>query len=103
MTYINAFTSYMDESPEFSPAAVGKRILGIRLSHGLSQSQLAQKCGFSVTALSGWENGRQRPSIALASRICDVFNVTTDYLLRGKTEYLAHTVFMQLHGDEPKT
>ncbi len=90
----------MNDVKEYDPRQVGARILTVREAHGLSQSKLAGKCGFSVTALSGWENGRVRPSIAFASEICDVFGLTLDYLLRGKTETLKHATFLHLQQAE---
>ena len=81
---------------EYHPKRVGERLLGVRRAHGLSQSKFADLCDVSVAALSHWEQGRQRPSIAAANRICDVFSLTLDYLLRGKADTLAHSVFLQL-------
>lgn len=77
---------------EYIPDRVGKRIRSARQAHGLSQSELARKCGFSVTALSNWENGRQRPSIAFAENIIDEFDLTLDYLLLGRMATLRHSV-----------
>ena len=90
----------MNDLDIYHPQRVGARILAVRKAHGLSQSAFASKCGFSVTALSGWENGRGRPTIAFASAICDVFGLTLDYLLRGKAETLTHSVFLHLQQNE---
>ena len=85
---------------EYAPERVGKRIRLVRKSHGLSQSELARKCGFSVTALSNWENGRQRPSIAFAANIIDEFDLTLDYLYMGRMHTLRHGVATRLIDTE---
>ncbi len=86
--------------PPWSPISVGERIRHVRHVHGLSQSELARKCGFSVTALSGWENGRVRPSIGFAANIIDEFDLTLDYLLLGRMATLRHSVAVHLNEGE---
>ena len=86
----------MEEQREYDPRRVGVRIFEARTAHQLSQSELASRCGFSVTALSNWENGRQRPSIAAAKKIVDLFDLTLDYLLLGRTATLRHSVAQHL-------
>jgi len=78
------------------PRVVGRRILDARTAHGYSQSKLAKICGFSITALSNWENGRQRPALESAEKIIDLFDLTLDYLMLGKAETLKHSVFLHL-------
>ncbi len=90
----------MGDKREYDPQSVGARLLAVRKAHGLSQSQFAERCGFSVPALSNWERGVQRPNIAAASKIADVFGLTLDYLLRGKTETLKHATFLHLQQAE---
>jgi len=82
------------------PRIVGRRILAVRTAHGMSQSELANKCGFSITALSNWENGRQRPALESAEKIVNLFDLTLDYLLLGKSETLRHSVFLHLMQNE---
>ncbi len=86
----------MAEAP-YSPIFVGERIRLVRKAHGLSQSELARKIGFSVTALSGWENGRTRPRIDAAEKIIDVFDLTLDYLLLGRMGTLRYSVAVHLN------
>lgn len=86
----------MENTREYDPHRVGQRILHVRTKFELSQSQLASQCGFSVTALSNWENGRQRPSIAAAKKIVDLFDLTLDYLMLGRVETLKYAVALQL-------
>ena len=90
----------METLSNTDPRTVGKRLFAARTAHGLSQSELARECGFSITALSNWENGRQRPALESAEKICQLFDLTLDYLLLGKSETLKHSVFLHLRQDE---
>ncbi len=90
----------MVEPREYDPHRVGARLKAVRLAHGMSQVEFASLCEVSVAALSHWEKGRQRPSIASASKIADVFSLTLDYLIRGKAETLRHSVFLHLQQNE---
>ena len=88
----------VESEQPYSAKMVGERIRLVRKSHGLSQTQFALRCGFSVTALSGWENGRQRPRIDFAEKIIDEFDLTLDYLLLGRMGTLRHSVAVHLTG-----
>lgn len=61
------------------------RIKQLRLELNLTQEQFAQKIGFSRTAISAWEIGRNEPSNDDTIKLADFFGVSTDYLL-GKTD-----------------
>ena len=47
----------------------------------ISQSTLAQKVGVSKQSISDFKNGRSFPSIQTLSLICQVLDVSADYLL----------------------
>lgn len=59
----------------------GKRLKGLRLSHKMTQLELASKLGISASAIGMYEQGRREPDNRLLSQICTLFNSTTDYLL----------------------
>lgn len=61
------------------------RLVSLRKELDLTQEQFAKKIGFSRTAVSAWEIGRNEPSNADTIKLADFFNVSTDYLL-GKTD-----------------
>lgn len=61
------------------------RLLQLRKELGLTQEEFAEKIGYSRTAISAWEIGRNEPSNSDVIKIANFFNVSTDYLL-GKTE-----------------
>lgn len=60
---------------------IGKRIIALRKSRGLTQEQLAEKVGVSAQAVSKWENDVSCPDISLLPKLAEVFQVTTDSLL----------------------
>lgn len=61
------------------------RLVKLRKELGLTQEDFAQKIGYTRTAISAWEIGRNEPSNADTVKISDFFGVSTDYLL-GKSD-----------------
>ena len=57
------------------------RIKELRISHGLTQVELAKALSVSKQAVSNWENNNIQPSIDMLMKISDYFGVSTDYLL----------------------
>ncbi len=57
------------------------RLVCLRKELGLTQEEFAEKIGYTRTAVSAWEIGRNEPSNADTIKIADFFGVTTDYLL----------------------
>ena len=62
---------------------MGKRIAELREGLGLTQKQLAEAAGLSVTFLSEVENGRRNISSIKLLRIAEELNTSMDYLARG--------------------
>lgn len=64
---------------------IGSRIKSIRSDNQLSQEKMAAKIGLeSLTFYQNVEKGRNRLSIEHYIKICEEFNVTMDFILRGK-------------------
>lgn len=61
------------------------RLVLLRKELGLTQEEFAEKIGYTRTAVSAWEIGRNEPSNSDTLKIADFFGVTTDFLL-GKTD-----------------
>lgn len=57
------------------------RLKQLRKELNLTQEEFAQKIGYTRTAVSAWEIGRNEPSNADTIKLADFFNVSTDYLL----------------------
>lgn len=56
------------------------RLKELRKRRDLTQMELANKIGVSVSLVNAWENGQRLPSIEKQEAIADIFNVTLDYL-----------------------
>lgn len=61
------------------------RLINLRKELNLTQEELAKKIGYTRTAISAWEIGRNEPSNADTIKLANFFGVSTDYLL-GKSD-----------------
>lgn len=61
------------------------RLIKLRKELNLTQEELAQKIGYTRTAISAWEIGRNEPSNADTIKLANYFGVSTDYIL-GKSD-----------------
>ena len=59
------------------------RIQYLRKSKGISQEELADKVGVSRQAVSKWESEQSMPDLEKIIVMSDLFEVTTDYILKG--------------------
>lgn len=59
------------------------RIQYLRKARGLSQEELADKVGVSRQAVSKWESEQSTPDIEKIIAMSELFEVTTDYILKG--------------------
>lgn len=57
------------------------RLRAARELRGLSQAQLAVKCGMPASSITFFERGTRKPSIANLRRLAVTLEVTADYLL----------------------
>ena len=55
----------------------------LRSRQGLTQEQLAEALGVSRQSVSKWESGLSFPEMDTILRLCDLFSVSMDTLLRG--------------------
>lgn len=58
----------------------------LRKERKLSQSELGEHIGVSGPAVSKWEIMKAEPDINAILKLCDLFDVSADYLL-GRTEW----------------
>ena len=59
----------------------GDVIKSLRVSHNISQVQLASELHVSKQTISNWENNNILPSIEMLVKIAAFFSVSADYLL----------------------
>ena len=69
----------------------GEKCQKLRKARGLTQEELAQQLGVSRQALSKWESDAVLPDTANVVKLCDLFGVATDYLLRDGPQETAQT------------
>lgn len=62
---------------------IADRIQSLRKSKGMSQEELADAVGVSRQAVSKWESEQATPDLEKVVIMSDIFEVTTDYLLKG--------------------
>ena len=58
----------------------------IRTQGGVTQEQLAEQLNVSRQSVSKWESGASFPEMDTLLRICDLYDVNMDTLLRGSVE-----------------
>lgn len=63
---------------------IGARLLDLRKSKNLSQEEVAYKLGVSRQTISKWETNQSSPDFDKILPLCDLYGVSTDYLLTGK-------------------
>ena len=62
---------------------IADRIQNLRKSKGMSQEELADAAGVSRQAVSKWESEQSTPDLDKVIILSEIFDVTTDYLLKG--------------------
>jgi transcriptional regulator with XRE-family HTH domain len=68
-----------------SQASIGHRIRAMREALGEhNASAFAAKLGWTPQQLSNYENGRKRPEVSMAIRLCTRTGATLDYIYRGE-------------------
>lgn len=69
------------------------RLTDLREEKGWSKTYVAKSIGLkSMQTYANWEYGRTEPDFEMISKIANVFNVSTDYLLNGKESSKADKV-----------
>lgn len=62
----------------------GERLYQLRKEKNLSQEDLAERLEVSRQSISRWENGTATPDFDKTVRLSELFETTTDYLLKGR-------------------
>lgn len=63
---------------------IGQKIYNLRNMNNISQEELAEKLSVSRQSVSKWEMEQVLPQIDKVLQICEIFNISTDELLRDK-------------------
>lgn len=65
---------------------IGQAIKILRHKNGMTQPQLAVKCGISTNALLALEKGRAYPAKATVDKLCKAFDIPQSYMLMASIE-----------------
>ena len=60
---------------------ISQRIKEIRIDNKLNQSEFGKSLSVSQDTVSLWENGKSLPNTEFFISICQIYNVSADYLL----------------------
>lgn len=63
---------------------IGKFILEMRKTKGLTQRELAEKIGISDKTISKWECGNSMPDISYLEQLCSALGISVNELLSGE-------------------
>lgn len=66
----------------------GWRLKVLRTYKGLTQEELAEMLGVTRYQIYNYESANREPKFETVIKIADIFNVSIDYLLRGRDKYL---------------
>lgn len=69
------------------------KIQQLRKQQGMSQEKLAQLLGVSRQSVSKWESGQSLPEVDKIIQLSNIFQVTTDYLLKDVSEEKCIDIF----------
>ncbi len=64
--------------------SIGQFISALRKANGMTQKQLAERLNVSDKAVSRWERDESAPDLSLIPVIAEIFEVTSDEILRGE-------------------
>ncbi|MCM1541879.1 MAG: helix-turn-helix domain-containing protein [Blautia sp.] len=65
---------------------LAEKVASLRKKKGWSQEELAEKLGISRQSVSKWESGASIPDIDKIIMLSELFQVSTDYLLKDEME-----------------
>ena len=58
-----------------------QRIKDLRKLQGLTQTDLAEKLGVSLSSVAMWETGKRTPGFKVLNDLSDLFDKSIDYIL----------------------
>lgn len=61
---------------------LSEKIMSLRKKNGWSQEELAERLDISRQSVSKWESGESIPTLEKIIKISEIFEVSTDYLLK---------------------
>lgn len=65
---------------------IGQAIKELRVKQGMTQGQLADRCGMSTNAICSLETGKAYPPKSTVDKLCEAFGIPQSYLLMASIE-----------------
>lgn len=65
---------------------IGQAIKELRVKQGMTQGQLAERCGMSTNAICSLETGKAYPPKSTVDKLCEAFGIPQSYLLMASIE-----------------
>ena len=70
---------------------LGQKITNLRKAHGMTQEELSEAVGVTRQTISKWELDSSTPDLEYLCKLCDLFGVTADDLIRPDRETVEAT------------
>ena len=81
----------------------GEKIKQLRISHGMTQEDLANKLDIGKSAVSNYEKGYRKPKQSLIFKLANTFDVSINYFFPENTENISQseilTIYNQLNDE----
>ena len=77
----------LNTEPKLIHASFGERIRILRTNASLGLRDVAEACTISVSTLQGYESGQHDPSIPVLLYLCQMFQVSPNYLLYPRIDF----------------
>lgn len=65
---------------------IGQKLTALRKARGMTQEELSEAIGITRQTISKWELDTSAPDLDYLCKLCDLFGVTADYLIRPEKE-----------------
>ena len=65
---------------------IGQKLTALRKARGMTQEELSEAIGVTRQTISKWELDTSTPDLDYLCKLCDLFEVTADYLIRPERE-----------------
>lgn len=85
----------------YSIEAIAQRLVATREALGLSQAEFCRRAGVAANTYNQWEMAKGRPSIDGATKIADEFDLTLDWIYRGKIDQQRHDLVLAIREKMP--
>ena len=83
--------------------SIGERIYDLRNRNNMSQGNLADKLDVSRQTISKWENNMCLPEAEKLLQLSEIFGVSTDYILKGRTITEPEPVYIYVKDPDSET